>query len=117
MFENYTEASRRLVVLAQEEARELRHDAIEPEHFICGALHLGNDHLEKYGLDIERARAVAAATYRRLEARPVGTIELSAASGAAMIIALSIAEVTGAPGVEPGHLLAAVTTVMTTTPG
>jgi ATP-dependent Clp protease ATP-binding subunit ClpC len=36
MFERFTESARRVIVLAQEEARELRHDHIGPEHLLLG---------------------------------------------------------------------------------
>ncbi|PYG98904.1 hypothetical protein CVV67_18235 [Arthrobacter stackebrandtii] len=40
MFENYTEAARRALVLAQEESRTMMHDSyIGPEHLLLGLLH------------------------------------------------------------------------------
>jgi Clp amino terminal domain, pathogenicity island component len=41
MFERFTNQSRRAVVLAQEEARDLRHDYIGTEHLLLGLLHEG----------------------------------------------------------------------------
>jgi ATP-dependent Clp protease ATP-binding subunit ClpA len=42
MFERFTERARRVVVLAQEEARELDHDYIGTEHILLGLLREGN---------------------------------------------------------------------------
>ncbi|MEJ2867459.1 Clp protease N-terminal domain-containing protein [Actinomycetospora sp. OC33-EN08] len=38
MFERFTEAARRVVVLAQEEARQRRADRVAPEHLLLGLL-------------------------------------------------------------------------------
>jgi ATP-dependent Clp protease ATP-binding subunit ClpC len=38
VFEPFTDGSRRVVVLAQEQARQLRHDVIGPEHLLLGML-------------------------------------------------------------------------------
>jgi ATP-dependent Clp protease ATP-binding subunit ClpC len=42
MFERFTDRARRVVVLAQEEARELGHDYIGTEHFLLGLIHEGD---------------------------------------------------------------------------
>jgi ATP-dependent Clp protease ATP-binding subunit ClpC len=39
MFERFTDRARRVVVLAQEEARLLNHDYIGTEHFLLGLPH------------------------------------------------------------------------------
>ncbi len=41
MFERFTDRARRVVVLAQEEARMLRHDYIGTEHILLGLIHEG----------------------------------------------------------------------------
>jgi ATP-dependent Clp protease ATP-binding subunit ClpA len=41
MFERFTDGARRVVVLAQEESRLLRHDYIGTEHLLLGLLHEG----------------------------------------------------------------------------
>jgi ATP-dependent Clp protease ATP-binding subunit ClpA len=38
-FERYTDRARRVIVLAQEEARLLKSELIEPEHILCGLIH------------------------------------------------------------------------------
>jgi ATP-dependent Clp protease ATP-binding subunit ClpC len=41
MFERFSNEARRVVVLAQEEARNLNHDYIGTEHLLLGLLHEG----------------------------------------------------------------------------
>jgi ATP-dependent Clp protease ATP-binding subunit ClpC len=41
MFERFTDRARRVVVLAQEEARMLNHNYIGTEHILLGLLHEG----------------------------------------------------------------------------
>ena len=41
MFERFTERARRVVVLSQQEARELNHDWIGTEHILLGLIHEG----------------------------------------------------------------------------
>jgi ATP-dependent Clp protease ATP-binding subunit ClpA len=66
MFERFTRHARVAVVLAQEEARELRTREIEPQHILLGVLQAaGNDLsavLSGYGLtaDVVRARLIEA---------------------------------------------------------
>ena len=61
MFERFTEQSRRVVVLAQEEARMLGHNHIGSEHLLLGLLHeqggTAADVLESAGITVEAARA------------------------------------------------------------
>jgi ATP-dependent Clp protease ATP-binding subunit ClpC len=42
MFERFTDRARRAVVLASDEARELGHDRIGPEHILLGIAHEGH---------------------------------------------------------------------------
>jgi ATP-dependent Clp protease ATP-binding subunit ClpC len=61
MFERFTERARQVVVLAQEEARSLRHNYIGTEHLLLGLLReeegLGFRVLESLNVTVERARA------------------------------------------------------------
>src|SRR6266446_6902584 len=60
MFERFTDASRRVVVLAQEEARILNHDYIGTEHILLGLLREGEGvaakALESLGISLEAVR-------------------------------------------------------------
>jgi ATP-dependent Clp protease ATP-binding subunit ClpC len=61
MFERFTAVARRVVVLSQEEARELHHNYIGTEHILLGLLGERDSTafrvLEKFGLTQENARA------------------------------------------------------------
>jgi ATP-dependent Clp protease ATP-binding subunit ClpC len=60
MFERFTERARRVVVLAQEEARMLNHNYIGTEHILLGLIREGEgvaaQVLVKLGADLNRAR-------------------------------------------------------------
>jgi ATP-dependent Clp protease ATP-binding subunit ClpC len=60
MFEVFTDRARRVVVLAQEEARILRHDYIGTEHLLLGLIHEGEGvaarALESLGISLEAVR-------------------------------------------------------------
>ncbi|HXY28652.1 MAG TPA: Clp protease N-terminal domain-containing protein, partial [Acidimicrobiales bacterium] len=61
MFERFTDRARRVLVLAQEEARLLNHSFIGTEHILLGLIHEGEGvaatALESLGVSLERARA------------------------------------------------------------
>jgi ATP-dependent Clp protease ATP-binding subunit ClpC len=61
MFERFTDRARRVVVLAQEEARMLNHNYIGTEHLLLGLIHEGEGvaakALESLGVSLEAVRA------------------------------------------------------------
>ena len=61
MFERFTDRARRVVVLAQEEARLLNHNYIGTEHILLGLIHEGEGvaakALESMGISLEAVRA------------------------------------------------------------
>jgi len=61
MFERFTDRARRVVVLAQEEARMLNHNYIGTEHILLGLIHEGEGvaakGLESMGISLEGVRA------------------------------------------------------------
>ena len=61
MFERFTDRARRVVVLAQEEARMLSHNYIGTEHILLGLIHEGDGiaakALESLGISLEAVRA------------------------------------------------------------
>jgi ATP-dependent Clp protease ATP-binding subunit ClpC len=66
VFERFTDRARRVVVLAQEEARRLDHTSIGTEHLLLGLLHVDDTAGQQqeglgFGLDETRARVEAAA--------------------------------------------------------
>ncbi len=60
MFERFTDGSRRVVVLAQDEARMLNHDYIGTEHLLLGLIHEGEGvaarTLESLGISLDAVR-------------------------------------------------------------
>ena len=60
MFERFTDRARRVVVLAQEEARLLNHNYIGTEHILLGLIHEGEGvaakALESLGVSLEAVR-------------------------------------------------------------
>ncbi len=60
MFERFTDRARRVVVLAQEEARMLHHDYIGTEHILLGLIQDGGGvaakALESLGVSLEAVR-------------------------------------------------------------
>jgi ATP-dependent Clp protease ATP-binding subunit ClpC len=60
MFERFTDSSRAVLTVAQEEARLLNHDFIGTEHLLLGLLHqgdsIGGQALAALGIELERAR-------------------------------------------------------------
>ena len=61
MFERFTDRARRVLVLAQEEARLLDHNFIGTEHILLGLIHesdgIAANALESLGISLERVRA------------------------------------------------------------
>ena len=61
MFERFTDRARRVVVLAQEEARMLNHNYIGTEHILLGLIHEGEGvaakALESLGISLEGVRS------------------------------------------------------------
>ena len=61
MFERFTDRARRVVVLAQEEAKLLNHNYIGTEHILLGLIHEGDGvaakALEQLGISLDAVRA------------------------------------------------------------
>jgi len=60
MFERFTDRARRVVVMAQEEARVLNHDLVGTEHILLGLIHegggVGPRALESLGISLDVVR-------------------------------------------------------------
>lgn len=65
MFERFTDRARRVLVLAQEEARHLDHDFIGTEHLLLGLIHEGDGvaakALASFGVTLETVRPLVQA--------------------------------------------------------
>jgi ATP-dependent Clp protease ATP-binding subunit ClpA len=100
MFERFTDRARRVVVLAQEEARMLNHAHIGTEHLLLGLVHEGQGVaarvLEALEISLEAVRREVEATIGRGERPPSGHIPFT--PRAKKVLELSLREST-----ELGH--------------
>jgi len=78
MFERFTDRARRVVVLAQEEARMLNHNYIGTEHILLGLIHEGEgvaaQALEAMGISLDDVRVQVEQIIGQGEAAPSGHI-------------------------------------------
>ncbi|TMK87168.1 MAG: hypothetical protein E6G44_00890 [Actinobacteria bacterium] len=78
MFERFTDRARRVVVLAQEEARMLDHNYIGTEHILLGLLHegegVGFKALDSMGIPLDGVRAQVEGIIGRGQSAPAGHI-------------------------------------------
>jgi len=78
MFERFTDRARRVVVLAQDEARTLGHNYIAPEHILLGIVHEGEGvaarTLESLGISPETVRQQVEEVIIRGKRAPSGHI-------------------------------------------
>jgi len=100
MFDRFTDRSRRVVVLAQEEARMLNHDTIGTEHLLLGLIHEGEGvaarALESLGISLEAVRQEVEAVIGRGEEPPSGRMPFTAR--AKKVLELSLRE-----AIQLGH--------------
>ncbi|MBT2227330.1 Clp protease [Nonomuraea sp. NEAU-A123] len=78
MFERFTDRARRVVVLAQEEARMLSHNYIGTEHILLGLIHEGEGvaalTLDSLGVDLGNVRAYVEREVGQGDTAPSGHI-------------------------------------------
>jgi len=78
MFERFSDRARRVVVLAQEEARTLNHNYIGTEHILLGLIHEGEGvaakALEALGISLEAVRSQVEEIIGQGQAAPTGHI-------------------------------------------
>jgi ATP-dependent Clp protease ATP-binding subunit ClpC len=78
MFERFTDRARRVVVLAQEEARMLNHNYIGTEHILLGLIHEGEGvaakALESLNISLEAVRSQVEEIIGQGQAAPTGHI-------------------------------------------
>ena len=77
MFERFTDRARRVLVLAQEEARLLNHSFIGTEHILLGLIHEGEGlaamALEALGISLEAVREIVQGTIGPVGSGPPGS--------------------------------------------
>ena len=78
MFERFTDRARRVVVLAQDEAKMLNHNYIGTEHLLLGLIHEGEGvaakALEQMGISLEAVRSEVEEIIGHGQAQPTGHI-------------------------------------------
>jgi ATP-dependent Clp protease ATP-binding subunit ClpC len=109
MFERFTDAARRAVVLAQEEAAGLGHDYIGTEHLLLGLLAdrdgVAGRAAAEVGLDAATARAAVADIVGRGKGQPSGHIPFTPPAKKALEYALREALALGDGFIGTEHLL------------
>ena len=112
MFERFTEQARQVVVLAQEEARLMRHGHIGTEHLLVALARVDDDVatplLAGHGLSGEKARAEVVAIEGVGNAEPGGQLPFTPAAHDALEATLRESLELGHDRVEPAHLLLGV---------
>ncbi|HSH58943.1 MAG TPA: Clp protease N-terminal domain-containing protein [Acidimicrobiales bacterium] len=114
MFERFTDRARRVVVLAQEEARLLGYDYIGPEHILLGLISEGDSVAARVlvglGISVETARSEVESMRNEVESMsdrrsPSGHIPFT--SGAKKVLELSLREALqlGHDYIGPEHIL------------
>jgi hypothetical protein len=109
MFERFTNQSRRVVVLAQEEARMLDHNYIGTEHLLLGLLHEGRGSaaqtLEAVDVTLQAVRDQVIEIIGRGQAQPSGHIPFTPRAKKSLELSLREALQLGDGYIGTGHLL------------
>jgi ATP-dependent Clp protease ATP-binding subunit ClpC len=109
MFERFTDQARRVVVLAQEEARHLNHNYIGTEHLLLGLLHEGEgvaaEALKSLGISLEAVRAQVQETVGQGVDAPTGHIPFTPRAKKVMELSLREALQLGHNYIGTEHLL------------
>ena len=109
MFERFTNQSRRAVVLAQEEARELHHNYIGTEHLLLGMLSEGTGSavraLTSMDITLDAARQAVETSVGRGKHQPSGTIPFTPRAKTTLELALRESLQLGQNYIGTGHLL------------
>jgi Clp amino terminal domain, pathogenicity island component/UvrB/uvrC motif len=109
MFERFTEQSRRVVVVAQEEARELNHNYIGTEHLLLAILRDGRggaaEALDSLAITEELVRQQVEEIVGRGRKSPSGHIPFTPTAKKTMELSLSEATALGHTYIGPEHLL------------
>jgi ATP-dependent Clp protease ATP-binding subunit ClpA len=109
VFERFTEHARQVVVLAQEEARILRHNYIGSEHILLGLLReesgVAARVLESLGITIERVRTEVVRVIGQAEEVPAGQIPFTPRAKKVLELSLREGFKVGHSYIGTGHLL------------
>jgi ATP-dependent Clp protease ATP-binding subunit ClpC len=109
MFERFTDRARRVVVLAQEEARTLGHDQVGTEHLLLGLIDQGEGVaamvLESLGIGSEAVRQRVEEIVGRGDQAPSGRIRFAEQSKEVLKLSLSEALRFGHNYIGTEHIL------------
>ena len=109
MFERFTERARRVVVLAQEEARMLDHDYIGTEHILLGLIHEGQgvaaEALKAMNVSIDVVRERVAEIVGRGEASVPGAIPFTPRAKKVLEASLRESRALGDESIGTEHIL------------
>ncbi len=109
MFERFTDRARRVVVLAQEEARRLDHNYIGTEHILLGLLRDGEgvavEALDGLGISLEETRAKVEEIIGRGSDQPSGHIPFTPRAKKVLELSLREALELGTDYIGTEHIL------------
>jgi ATP-dependent Clp protease ATP-binding subunit ClpA len=109
MFERFTDRARRVVVLAQEEARLLNHNYIGTEHILLGLIHEGEGvaatSLESLGLSLEAVRGQVEEIIGQGQSAPTGHIPFTPRAKKVLELSLREAKQLGHNYIGTEHIL------------
>src|SRR5579885_1046542 len=109
MFERFTDRARRVVVLAQEEARMLNHNYIGTEHILLGLIHEGEGvaakALESLGISLEGVRSQVEEIIGQGQQAPSGHIPFTPRAKKVLDLALREALQRGHNFIVTEHIL------------
>lgn len=112
MFERFTDRARRVVVLAQEEARMLNHNYIGTEHILLGLIHEGEGvaakSLESLGISLEGVRSQVEEIIGQGQQAPSGHIPFTPRAKKVLELSLREALQLGHNYIGTEHLLLAL---------
>ena len=109
MFERFTDRARRVVVLAQEEARMLNHNYIGTEHILLGLIHEGEGvaakALESLGISLEAVRQQVEEIIGQGQQAPSGRIPFTPRAKRVLELSLKEARQQGRNYIGTEHIL------------
>jgi ATP-dependent Clp protease ATP-binding subunit ClpA len=115
MFERFTERARQVVVLAQDEARALKHDYIGTEHILLGLMRdddgLAARVLGALGVTLFEARALVARIVGEGDSRVSGQIPFTPAAKRVLELSLRESMSVGHNYIGPEHILLGLVSV------
>src|SRR5438046_2576226 len=109
MFERFTERARRVIILAQEEAKRLNHSAVGTEHILLGIIREGegvaSKVLESLNISPDRVRAEIETAIGRGERAPYEEVAFTPRAKKVLELALDEARRLGHNYIGTEHLL------------